>query len=178
MYKMSRTKKYVLTAMCITLCAVLPLVLHAVPGAGNTLLPMHIPVLLCGLIVGWPFGLMAGLFGPLLSSFTTGMPLMAYAPIMMIELGVYGMLAGMIIPIARTKNQYVNIYIALIPAMLLGRIIGGAARAIFFIPETHATHFAWFVSSYFITSAPGIIIQLILIPVIIIALEKANLIRK
>jgi len=178
MYKMSRTKRYVLTAMCITLCAVLPLVLHAVPGAGSTILPMHIPVLLCGLIVGWPFGLMAGLFGPLLSSFTTGMPLMAYAPIMMIELAVYGMVAGMIMPIARTKNQYANIYIALIPAMILGRIIAGIARAFMFVPETHNTHLAWFVSSYFITSAPGIIIQLILIPVIIIALEKTNIIRK
>jgi len=204
MYKMSRTKRYVLTAMCITLCAVLPLVLHAVPGAGSILLPMHIPVLLCGLIVGWPFGLMAGIFGPLLSSFTTGMPLIAFAPIMMIELGVYGMVAGLIIRIVRTNgrvnkhisailsiilgrvvpgigfviDRYVHIYIALIPAMFLGRIIGGAARAFLFVPEAHATHFAWFISSYFITSAPGIIIQLVLIPVIIIALEKAKLVRK
>ena len=177
---MSKIKKYVITAMCITLCTVLPLVLHAVPGAGSTILPMHIPVLLCGLIAGPYFGLLAGLFGPLLSSFTTGMPVMAYAPIMMIELAVYGAVTGLLIRLVRTKNNYFNIYAALIPAMIVGRVIAGTARAFFFTPvvANETTIIAWWVTSYFITSLPGIIIQLILLPIIIVALEKANLIRK
>ena len=180
MYKMSKHKKYVITAMCITLCSVLPLVLHAIPAAGSTILPMHIPVLLCGLIAGPYFGLLAGLFGPLLSSFTTGMPLMAYVPVMMVELGIFGAVTGLLINIIRTKNQYFNIYASLIPAMILGRIIAGVVRMLFFAPALlqETTVIAWWLTSYFVTSLPGIIIQLILIPAIIIALEKSNLVRK
>jgi hypothetical protein len=178
MYNMNITKKYVITAMCITLCTVLPLTLHAVPGAANTLLPMHIPVFLCGLITGWYFGLLAGLFGPLLSSFTTGMPTMAYAPVMMVELAAYGALAGIIVHFARMENKYVNLYAAIIPAMIIGRVIAGVARAFLFMPVVETTIIAWWVSSYFITSFPGIIIQLILLPAVIFSLEKAKLIRK
>ena len=179
MYKMSHTKKYVITAMCITLCSVLPLVLHAVPGAGNTLLPMHIPVLLCGLIVGWPFGLLAGLFGPMLSTFTTGMPVVAYMPVMMVELATYGLVAGLVAQFIRTKNVYRVVYIALIPAMLLGRVTGALAALILISPvAAESTAMAWFISSYFVTSLPGIVIQLVLIPAIIVALEKGHLVHR
>ena len=71
--KQSHTKNLVLTAFCIALCIVLPMAFHAI-GAGATFLPMHIPVLLCGLLCGWPFGAACGLIGPLLSSLLTGMP--------------------------------------------------------------------------------------------------------
>jgi len=172
---MSRLKKYVITAMCITLCSVLPLILHAVPGAGNTVLPMHIPVLICGLLLGPYFGLLAGLFGPMLSTFTTGMPMVAFLPAMMVELATFGAVAGIMMRIVRTKNKYVNIYASLIAAMIMGRVLGGMARAFIFAPGT-MTMYLW-VYSYFISSIPGIIIQLILIPAIIVALEKAGLVR-
>jgi len=175
MYELPRLKKFVITAMCITLCSVLPLILHAVPRAGNVILPMHIPVLLCGLIVGWQFGLLSGLFGPMLSSFTTGMPSPAYTPTMMVELAVYGAITGLMIRIMRTKNKYVNIYVSLVTAMIIGRIIAGMARAFIFAPGS-ATMALW-ASGYFITGLPGIIIQLILIPAIIVALEKARLVK-
>jgi len=176
MYKFSRLKKYTITAMCITLCVVLPFSLHLIPGAGNTVLPMHIPVLLCGLVVGWQFGFLAGLFGPMLSTFTIQMPNPAVMPIMMVELAIYGAVAGLMIRIMRTKNKYVNIYISLVTAMVIGRILAGMARAFVFAPGT--TSIALWISSYFTTSLPGIIIQLILIPAIITALEKARVLRK
>jgi len=175
MYDMPRLRKFVFTAMCITLCSVLPLVLHAVPRAGNVILPMHIPVLLCGLIVGWQFGLLCGIFGPILSHFTTGMPNPAYMPSMIVELAIYGAVTGLMICFVRTKNKYVNIYTSLIVAMILGRIVAGAARAFIFTPGT-VTMALW-VTGYFVTSLPGIIIQLILIPTIVVALEKAKLVR-
>jgi len=178
MYKMTRNKQYVLTAICITLCCVLPMMLHAFYGAGSIVLPMHIPVLLCGLVVGWKFGILAGIFGPLLSSFVTGMPTMAYAPVMVVELATYGAIVGLLICIIHTKNQYFNIYAALIPAMLVGRVVAGVFRAVFFLPELQTGVVAWVVSSYFVTSAPGIIIQLILIPAIVVALEKARIVRR
>lgn len=170
-------RKYTITAMCITLCAVLPLVLHAIPGAANAVLPMHIPVLICGLVVGWKFGLLAGIFGPMLSSFTTGMPTTAYLPVMIVELAAYGAIAGLGMAImgkAGGKNKYVSIYTSLIVAMVVGRIFAGVARFILFSANTFTL--AIWVSSYFITSLPGIIIQLIIIPVIVVALEKARLV--
>ena len=74
MNQMSYVKRSILTAVCIALCVVLPMAFHAIPNAGSIYCPMHIPVLLCGLLAGWPFGLLCGLAGPVLSSLLTGMP--------------------------------------------------------------------------------------------------------
>ena len=77
--KQTHTKNLVITAFCIALCIVLPMAFHAI-GAGATFLPMHIPVLLCGLLCGWPFGAACGLIGPLLSSLLTGICLLYTSP--------------------------------------------------------------------------------------------------
>ena len=74
MKKLSYVKKAILTAACIALCVVLPMAFHAIPNAGNIYCPMHMPVLLCGLVCGWPFGLLCGAAGPVVSSLFTGMP--------------------------------------------------------------------------------------------------------
>ena len=176
MYKIPSLKKYVIAAMLITLCAVLPLVLHALPGAGSTVLPMHIPVLLGGIILGPFVGMLVGLFGPMLSSFTTGMPTVAALPHMMAELAVYGFVGGLIAIILPFKNIYMRVYPSLIVAMILGRIVGGFVRIFILVPEATEAVFVWWITSYFITSAPGIIIQLILIPILIVSLEKAKVI--
>ncbi|HHU82346.1 MAG TPA: ECF transporter S component, partial [Firmicutes bacterium] len=91
MVRMSYVKRSVITAACIGLCVVLPMAFHAIPNAGSLLSPMHIPVLLSGLICGWSFGLLCGLAGPLLSTLITGMPPVAYLPPMLVELAVYGL---------------------------------------------------------------------------------------
>lgn len=171
---MTQVKKAIITAVCMALCVVLPLAFHAVPNAGSIYLPMHIPVLLCGLICGWAFGLACGVVGPLLSSLLTGMPPAAVLPAMMIELAVYGIVAGLGMALVRTKKLSADLYISLIAAMLVGRIIAGAAKALIFAAGS-MTMAAW-ATSYFVTSLPGIVIQLILIPAIVIALEKARLI--
>ena len=85
---MTIVKRSMITAVCVALTVVLPMAFHAVPNAGSVILPMHIPVLLCGLICGWPFGLACGLIGPLLSNLFTGMPPMAALPAMLVELAV------------------------------------------------------------------------------------------
>jgi len=167
-------KKYVITAMCITLCAVLPTVFHSIPNLASIVSPMHIPALLCGLICGWPFGIACGLMGPALSSFVTGMPNMAVLPAMMVELAAYGAIAGLLMRILRTKNVYVSLYISLVTAMLAGRVLAGVVRALIFMAGEYS--FALWVSSYFVTTLPGIAIQLVLIPIIYLALEKARLI--
>ncbi len=173
---MTEVKKAIITAVCMALCVVLPLAFHAVPNAGSIYLPMHIPVLLCGLICGWGYGLACGIVGPLLSSLFTGMPPAAVLPAMVIELAVYGVIAGLGMLLIRTKKVTADLYISLVLAMLTGRIVAGAARALIF--AVGETTMATWATSYFITSLPGIVIQLILIPAIVIALERARLIPR
>ena len=130
MHKMSAVKKSIITAVCIALCVVLPQAFHAVPNAGAIYLPMHIPVLLCGLICGWSYGLLCGLAGPALSALLTGMPPAAVLPGMLVECGVYGLAAGLLMQLVRTKHLYADLYISLAAAMLLGRVVSGIAKAL------------------------------------------------
>lgn len=174
MNKLTYVKRCIITAMCIALCVVLPMAFHAIPDAGSILSPMHIPVLLCGLVCGWHFGLLCGLAGPFLSSILSGMPPMAYLPPMMVELAVYGLCAGLLIKCVHTKKIYADLYISLIISMLAGRIVAGVARALIFTPGGYSM--AVWATSYFVTSLPGIIMQLILLPIIVVALTKAGLI--
>ena len=171
---MSVVKRMATTAICAAMCVVLPLAFHAIPNAGTILLPMHIPVLLCGLMCGWPYGRVCGLLGPFLSSFT-GMPPMAVLPGMMVECGVYGMVSGLMMKYARTGKPTADLYISMGTAMVLGRVVAGFAKALIFTPGTPA--FAW-VTTSLVTGIPGIIIQLVVMPLLITALTRAKLLPK
>ena len=174
MQKMSAVKKSIITAVCIALCVVLPQAFHAIPNAGSIYLPMHIPVLLCGLICGWPYGLLCGLAGPALSALITGMPPAAVLPGMMVECGVYGLTAGLLMQLLRTKHLYADLYISLAAAMLLGRVVSGIAKALIFSAGSY--YMASWVAGSLVTALPGIIIQLALLPGIVYALMRARLI--
>lgn len=173
--KMTSVTKSVTTAVLMALCVVLPMTLHFIPNAGVLLSPMHLPVLLCGLICGWPFGLLCGLTGPILSSLISGMPPMG--PVlygMIIELGVYGLVTGILMKFVRTGKLVADLYISLVTAMLAGRIVGGLAKALVFSAGSYSFK-AW-ATAYFVSSLPGIILQLLLVPVLYLALQKARLI--
>ena len=170
--KLSYVKSIVFTAVCAALCIVVPMAFHTIPNAGVVFLPMHIPVLLCGLICGWPYGLICGLLGPLLSSVTTGMPPAAMLPSMMVECATYGLVTGLAMRFVRTRSAVADLYISLITAMLLGRVVSGLAKALIFSPGT--APFAW-VTTSLVTGIPGIIIQLVLMPTIVFALTQAKL---
>ena len=170
---MTNVKKLVFTAACAALCLVLPMAFHAIPNAGQVILPMHIPVLLCGLICGWPYGGVCGLIGPLLSSIITGMPPAAMLPSMMVECAVYGFTSGLLMKYVRTGKSSLDLYISLVSAMVAGRVLAGFAKAWIFTPGI--SPFAW-VSTSLITGIPGIAIQLILMPMVVFALTKAKLI--
>ena len=105
MKEMSVVKKSIITAVCLALCVILPQAFHAIPNAGSVYLPMHLPILLCGLICGWPFGLLCGLAGPALSTLFTGMPPAAYLPAMLVECVVYGLMAGLMMKVIRTGKS-------------------------------------------------------------------------
>lgn len=171
---MTTVKRLVTTAICAAMCVVLPIAFHAIPNAGSVILPMHIPVLLCGLVCGWPYGLVCGLLGPFLSSFT-GMPPMAVLPGMMAECSVYGMVTGLGMKYIRTGKPMADLYISMLSAMVLGRVVAGLAKALIFAPGTPA--FAW-VTTSLVMGIPGIVIQLIVMPLLIAALTRAKLLSK
>lgn len=171
--KLTPVKKMVFTAACAALCLVLPMAFHSVPNAGSIFLPMHIPVLLCGLICGWPYGGVCGLIGPLISSLITGMPPAAMLPSMMIECCMYGFATGLLMKYVRTKHPVADLYISLVSAMVAGRLVAGFAKAWIFTPGV--SPFAW-VTTSLVTGIPGIAIQLILMPMVVFALTRAKLI--
>ena len=173
MAAMKPVKRMNLAAVCIALCVVLPIAFHSIPDGGSIFLPMHIPVLICGMICSWPYGFLCGLMGPLLSSLLTGMPGAAYLPAMMVECGAYGLVSGLMLRWVRTKNAYLDLYIAQITAMLAGRIVSGVAKALIFSPGMALS--AW-VTASFVTALPGIIIQLALLPSVVCTLMKARVI--
>lgn len=166
-------RKSMITAICMALCVVLPLAFHLIPDGGTLFSPMHLPVLLCGLVCGWQYGLLCGLLGPVLSSFITGMPGIGYLPTMMIELALYGLISGLLIKLLYTGRKMADIYLSLVSAMIIGRIITGVVRAFLFAPGSLSIQI-W-ATSYFISCLPGIIVQLILLPILYHALEQANL---
>lgn len=171
---MSIVKRMVTTAICAAMCVVLPLAFHAIPNAGAIMLPMHIPVLLCGLVCGWQYGFVCGLIGPLLSSFT-GMPSMAVLPGMMVECAVYGLVTGILMRLVRTGKPTADLYISMVSAMFLGRLLSGFAKSLVFAPGT--APFAW-VTTSLVTGIPGIIVQLVVMPVLVLALTRAGLIPR
>ncbi len=170
---MTHVKKLVFSALCAALCVVLPLLFHVIPDAGTIFLPMHIPVLLCGMLCGWPWGLSCGLLGPLLSSLLTKMPPMAVLPGMMVECAVYGAVSGLLMELLKRKPLVPRLYGSLVPAMLAGRVVSGIVKALIFNP---GMSFSAWVTASFVTALPGILTQLILLPILLLSLSKAHLI--
>ena len=171
---MSNVKRAIVTAVCVALCVVLPMLFHAIPNAGSIYSPMHIPVLICGLTCGWAYGLACGIIGPIMSYLLTGMPLITALPQMIVELAVYGVISGLLMRFVHTGRLYADLYISLIVAMVVGRACAGIVSALIFTRGTMTI--SLFATTYFVSCLPGIVIQLALIPTIVVALERANLI--
>ena len=175
MTKLSTIKKLCITAICIALCCVLPTAFHSV-GLGTAFSPMHIPVLLCGIVCGGLYGTICGILGPVLSSVITSMPGPAMLVSMVPELIAYGLVSGVLMSIVRTKKVTADLYISLACAMLLGRVVGGIAKVLLYMGTGEGFSMAMWVSSYFVAAAPGIVCHLVLIPILVLALMKARLI--
>lgn len=164
------------SAMLLALSMLLPFITGNVPKIGNMLCPMHIPVLLCGIICGWQYGAVIGLIAPLLRAVLfSAPPLFPKGISMALELAVYGAVIGLVYAKSKKKNIF-SVYFALITAMISGRIVWGAAR--FILARLSGSEFTWemYLSGALLTAIPGIISQLVLIPVIVAALQKAGFI--
>lgn len=170
------TKNLTLSAMFMAVGMVLPFLTGQIQQIGNMLLPMHLPVFLCGLICGWQYGTAVGFILPLLRSVTLGMPpLFPTATAMAFELATYGLVAGLLY--GRSRWQCViALYRSLIAAMLAGRVVWGAVQVVLLGLSGSAFTWQMFLSGALLNSIPGIIVQLILIPAIMVALNRTGLV--
>lgn len=168
--------KLVLSAMFLCMALLLPFLTGQIPQIGKLLLPMHIPVIFCGLICGWQYGLAVGFIAPLLRGAIFANPVIFPTGIIMaFELAAYGFFAGIIFNLF--KNQNIGkVYIALVSSMLLGRIVKCIVQFFVLGFTDEGFVFSAFVAGAFTNAIPGIILQIVLIPIIMLALDKTHLI--
>lgn len=167
---MNKTKNLTIASMFLAIGIILPQAFHSIPNAGNILLPMHIPVLICGFICGPIYGLLVGLITPIVSHLIFAMPPVHMLSQMIIELGIYGLFTGLLNRKLNCANKLFQNYYVLIISMLIGRITYGLFNALIF--QTNSYTLSMWLTSSFITGLPGMIIQLLIIPPIIASIKK------
>lgn len=170
--RISRTRWITLCGLFISLSVLLPIGFHSFGMGGRVFLPMHIPALLAGFLVGPGAGILVGLISPSLSHLLTGMPPTYAVPLMTLELAIYGLVAGI------TYNRLkLNIYLSLITALLLGRVMFGLGLFVLGtlveLPYTAAAYFAS--GGFVVTGLPGIVLQIFLIPIVVAGIKRKSL---
>lgn len=177
MKKAFTTRKLILGGLFIALAYLLPYLTGNLGELGRMLAPMHLPVLLAGFACGGPVALIVGFVSPLLRSALVGMPpLFPTAVSMAAELAAYGFFASLFYN--KLPKKPLNIYLSLILSMLCGRVIGGAMQFILSFAVGKPFTLGMFITANFVTILPAIILQLLLIPILVIALERAGVIGK
>lgn len=172
--KINNVKRLVLSSLFLALGIVLPLFTAQIKEIGDTLLPMHIPVLLCGFLCGSVYGGAVGLILPFLRSLIFGMPpIYPNAVWMALEIATYGLVAGLLYSKIKSKD-IVRVYISLIGAMVCGRIVWGVAKAILLGVGGKAFTFMAFITGGVLDAIPGIILQLVLIPFIVTIVKNKS----
>jgi LytS/YehU family sensor histidine kinase len=171
------TQNMIFAALFLALAYVLPFLTGQIPEIGSMLCPMHMPIILCGFIAGYRWGMAVGLTAPLLRSLTLGMPpLFPTAVCMSAELMVYGLVSGLLYKILPKKKLF--IYLSLSASMLLGRVVWGLAMLVCLGIQSLPFTLAAFWTGAFVNAIPGIVIQIFLIPLVVILFEKTTLSEK
>lgn len=164
----SNSQQLVRAALLIAIGVILPQAFHSIQNAGAIFLPMHIPVLIGGFILSPYYAICVGIVTPLLSSLFTGMPPIPMLYVMMLELASYGLFISLLYNKAK-----IGLYPSLIGGMLVGRamnIIGN--YLILHILMSRPFNIMTIATGIFIQGIPGIVIQIILIPLIVYGLER------
>jgi uncharacterized membrane protein len=192
-FKKVDTVKIAWAGTFLALAMVLPALIGHIPEIGRAMSPMHIPVFICGFVLGPYFGAIVGALAPLLNFFVTGMPQLFPSGIgMMVELAVYGFVAGFVFGLLRRgkgerkgkigaligffERTAAGIYLSLIVAMLVGRLFWGLARFILSGFGGSGFLFKSFIAGAFVNAVPAWILHIVLIPLIIFALQRAKVI--
>jgi thiamine transporter ThiT len=169
--------KMVLAALFLAFAYVMPFLTGQIPEIGSMLCPMHIPVLLCGFICGFPWGLAVGFIAPIFRALTLGMPpLFPVAVCMAFELAAYGAIAGVMHRILPRKKPF--IYCSLLAAMIVGRLIWGAAMFICMGAAGGSFTLSVFLAGAVTNAIPGIIAQIVIVPVLVMILDNPKITKK
>ncbi|MGS0973759.1 MAG: ECF transporter S component [Candidatus Izemoplasmataceae bacterium] len=171
--QLNETQKLILSSFFLSLAIVLPFLTGSIEFLGASFLPMHLPIIICGYICGPKYGGLIGFISPLLRTVLFGMP--PFYPIaiaMSLELATYGFVIGLLYQYS--KKNILHIYLSLILAMIAGRIVLGVANVILLGLDGVIYSFSSFISAAFIVALPGIVFQLISIPLIILAIKKVD----
>lgn len=164
------TKELVWASLFLAISVIISYIFHVTSLPGQVFLPMHIPVLLCGAILDKKYRVIVGILVPFVNSVLLGMPpLYPTAVSMAFELATYGFIIGLLY-----KDKKCNIFVSLISAMLVGRIVSGIVNYVLLTVGGGGFIFATFMTSTFVKAVPGVIIQLMLIPAILKTLEYNN----
>jgi len=165
----SRTRWLTFSALFLALALVLPIAFHTVSMGGRALLPMHLPVMLAGFLIGPGSGVLVGLLAPILSHLMTGMPPTYAVPLMAFELPIYGLAAGL-----AYRKLRVNIYVSLIVAMIAGRLAFGLALFVLgmFMELPYTAAYFFSAAGPLVTGLPGIVLQLFLVPILVTAVKR------
>ena len=176
-HKKSPVFNVAISAMFVAIGMVLPFLTGQIQQIGNMLLPMHIPVFLCGFICPWQYALAVGIILPILRSLIFTMPVFYPGAIAMsVELAVYGLVVSLVYRAFKKKNV-LAIYVAMISSMILGRIAWGIMQFILLGIKSQGFTLEAFLAGAIINAVPGIILQLVLIPVIISALNDSGVLN-
>ena len=160
-----QTRKLTYAALYLAIALALPFITGQIPEIGKALCPIHIPALLCGFMCGWPWGMAVGFIAPLLRSVLFGMPaLFPSAVAMAFELAAYGGMAGFLYE--KLPRKPWTTYLVLIVSMVAGRL-AGLTGSTFTV--------ALFLAGAVMNAIPGIILQLVLIPILVMAMDRAGL---
>lgn len=165
---MNNIQKLVTAALLIALGVLLPIVFHMVGGmaVGTLLLPMHLPVLVAGALLGWQYGLACALITPFISFIATGMPPMVKLPYMIVELICY----GVIIAILYKKTN--KLLVSLVSAQIVGRVIYAvllALTALMFHWQNVSGITVW---TALLSGLPGIALQWVMVPILVSAIKR------
>lgn len=162
-------------SLCLALCLYLPFLTGQIPQIGQALSPMHIPVLLAGFVCGPWWAMAVGLIAPLLRNVLFAMPPLVTACAMCFELGTYGLVSGLLYRLLPRRTG--SIYAALITAMLGGRIVWGCAMVVIMGATGSAFTWAAFLAGAFTGAIPGMLLHILLIPTLVLALQRAGFLR-
>lgn len=169
---MSNLRRLLYAAVCLALCLLLPFVTGQIPQIGKALSPMHIPVFLAGFLCGPVWAGAVGVVAPLLRFALFHMPQPPTCFTMALELLTYGVVSGLLYRALPKKTG--SIYLALIGAMLAGRVVWGLASAVIYGAMGNSFTWAVFVAGGFVNAVPGIILHIVLVPVLVMVLERAG----
>lgn len=168
--------KMILAALFLALAYVMPFLTGQIPEIGSMLCPLHIPVLLCGFICGPYWGLAVGFTAPLTRSLVIGMPtLFPTGFCMAFELAAYGLVAGLMHKMLPHKKPY--IYLSLLTAMIVGRLVWGVAMFICLGINGGSFTFSAFLAGAFTNALPGILVQIVLIPIMVMLLDNPKVLK-